>query len=166
MKFTNHNSNRFMATTDNIGQSLVNDVWTITNKIDLALCRWQDAADNGYGFAPWWGDATDLVLDGFDWFCANALRNLVAILVYVALIATELCKRAWATGKIQSFTIDAAKKAKPTALCIGSAGLVAISVLVNPARMFDAPLPSIDPDAHLIDGVPADVWVMRRIVVG
>ena len=46
-----------MPVTDDIGQSLVNDFWTVANKTDALLNRWQDAADQGYGFAPWWGDA-------------------------------------------------------------------------------------------------------------
>ena len=108
MKFTNHNSNRFMATTDNIGQSLINDFWTIANKVDLALCRWQDAADNGYGFLPWWGETTDLALEGFDWFCSNILRNLVAIAVYSTLITIyvgqQVHRRYIATGKAQAHT--------------------------------------------------------------
>lgn len=108
MKFTNHNSNCFKPTTHNIGQSLVNDVWTIANKVDLALCRWQDAADNGYGFLPWWGEATDLALEGFDWFCSNVLRNLVAIAVYTVLLIIELGQHAYSsyvvTGKAQAHT--------------------------------------------------------------
>ena len=62
MKFTNHHSNRFMATTDDIGQSLVNDVWTLVNQTDRALNRWQKAADQGYGLVPSLGNATDATL--------------------------------------------------------------------------------------------------------
>ena len=106
MQYTNHNSNRFMDTTDDLGQSLVNDFWTIVNKTDLALDRWQGAADNGYGFAPWWGGATDLALEGFDWFCENVLRNLVAISVYITLIAIyvgqQIHRHYIATGKAQA----------------------------------------------------------------
>ena len=95
-----------MDTTDNIGQSLVNDFWTIVNKSALLLDRWQDAADNGYGFAPWWGEATDLALQGFDWFCNNILRNLVAIAVYITLIAIYIGQQVYAryvaTGKAQA----------------------------------------------------------------
>ena len=45
-----------MSTTDNLAQSLVNDGWTILN-------RWQDAADNGYGYLPTLGAKTDAAIE-------------------------------------------------------------------------------------------------------
>jgi hypothetical protein len=158
MQFTNHQSTQFFATTDSIGQSLVNDFWSVIN-------LWQDAADNGYGLYSKWGQVIDTNLMVWDWFCDNILRNLVAITVFSALFMTDLCQRLWQSGRVQSAAAMVAQKAKPMVLCISSAALVALAVLINPARSFDTPLPSIDPNAHLIDGVPADVWMMRRIVV-
>ena len=69
MQFTNHNSNRFMPTTDDLGQSLINDGWTIANKIDLVLCRWQKAADNGYGHLPLLGTKTEAAIELLDDVC-------------------------------------------------------------------------------------------------
>ena len=177
MQYANHNSNRFMATTDDVGQSLVNDFWTIVNKTDRALDIWQDAADNGYGVISWWGEATDLVLDKFDWFCANVLRNLVAIAVYFALVAIQTGQQAYAhyiaTGKAQVHA-DAVvaigrqfvQAVKPISLEVAATVAVMAATWDAPLCLaFDVPLPTVDMDADLIDGVPADVWMMRRIIV-
>lgn len=69
MQFSNHNSTQFMPTTGDTIQSLVNDGWTIANKVDLALDRWQDAANNGYGYLPTLGDKTDAAIELADDAC-------------------------------------------------------------------------------------------------
>lgn len=122
MQYANHNSNRFMDTTDDLGQSLVNDFWTIYNKADLALDRWQDAADNGYGFITNWDEITDSVIEKFDWFCDNVLRNLVAISVYVTLLAIYGAQWVYqnyvATGKAKEHALMVVRAVVDTAKAV------------------------------------------------
>ncbi|MBT9318046.1 hypothetical protein [Leptothoe spongobia] len=80
MKFANHGLTEFLPTTDHLGQSLINDFFTFIN-------LWQAACDNGYGIVPNWDEKRDLIIESFDWFCVNILKNLVAIAVFIALVA-------------------------------------------------------------------------------
>lgn len=67
---------------------------TLSTATVLFLDDWQKAADNGYGLLPWWGDATDLALVGFD-FLGSILRRFVAISWFVTLLGCNVIDAVW-----------------------------------------------------------------------
>ncbi|MEM9804654.1 MAG: Rho termination factor N-terminal domain-containing protein [Cyanobacteria bacterium P01_D01_bin.56] len=67
---------------------------TLSTAAVLLIDDWQNAADNGYGLAPWWGDVTDIALVGFECL-GGILRRLVAISWFVTLLGCNVIDAIW-----------------------------------------------------------------------